>query len=535
MKRAIASIALFLGALAAPAAAQGVPEVSPVVETEFGQVQGLQNDGILAYRGIRYAAPPIGERRFMPPVDPEPWNGIADATDLGAPCMQAYSPSGSRVSDFTRQMNTLFTTASEAKIDNEDCLFLNVWTPGTEGARPVMVWFHGGGYAYGSGGWPAYDGANLADHGDVVVVTVNHRLNLFGYINLAPIFGEDYAGADNAGNADLVQSLQWVRDNIAAFGGDPNNVTIMGESGGGSKVSHMLATPSADGLFHRAIIQSGPGVTSGNAEQAEGLARELMTEAGIETVEQLHAVHPEALLTAMRAVLARHGEGFGGPNFGPIVDGDFLPRHPFVPTAPAQSNDVPVMIGWNKDEMTLFTASQPWFGIINDQALDAMASNFGETGPALVANYRAENPDYSPTHIANRAMSARFVYGSYVLADAQARSGAPVYVYRLTWETPVNGGIFRSPHTLDIPMMFDNVELSRVLVGPGEEPERIANMMADAWVSFARMGTPSSDLLPEWPRYSPDSRMVMEFDLEPAVADDPERGAREILSGAQGQ
>ncbi|WP_298023233.1 carboxylesterase/lipase family protein [uncultured Parasphingopyxis sp.] len=528
--KAFAGIAIG-ASLAASASAQGVPAVSDIVETEYGQVQGLAADGIQRFLGLRYGAPPVGDLRFQPPADPASWDGIADATGMGAPCMQAYSPSGSRVSDFTRQMNTLFSTESEAKIDNEDCLFLNVWTPGTEGSRPVMVWFHGGGYAYGSGGWPAYDGANLARRGDVVVVTINHRLNLFGFLNLTDIFGEEFAGADNAGNADLVQSLEWVRDNIAAFGGDPNNVTIMGESGGGSKVSHMLATPSADGLFHRAIIQSGPGVISGNAEQATGLARELLAEAGIETVEQLRAAHPEHLLSAMRAVLARHGEGFGGPNFGPIVDGNYLPRNPFVPTAPEQSNDIPVMIGWNKDEMTLFTASQPWFGLIDDAALDRMAATFGENGPALIANYREENPDYSPTHIANRAMSARFVQGSYILADAQARAGAPVYMYRLTWETPVNGGIFRSPHTLDIPMMFDNVELSRVLVGPGEAPQRIADQMSEAWISFARTGTPSSDHLPDWPRYTPDSRMVMQFDLEPNVADDPERGAREILSG----
>ncbi len=534
MKSIAAILSICLTAIAAPAGAQGVPDVSPVVETEYGRVQGLSEDGIHAFRGLRYGAPPIGDLRFMPPADPQSWDGIADAVDLGAPCMQAYSPSGSRVTDFTRQMNTLFPTWSESKIDNEDCLFLNVWTPGTEGSRPVMVWFHGGGYAYGSGGWPAYDGANLARRGDVVVVTVNHRLNLFGYLNLAPIFGEAFAGADNAGNADLVQSLEWVRDNIAAFGGDPNNVTIMGESGGGSKVSHMLATPAADGLFHRAIIQSGPGVTSGDAAEAEDLARQLLAEAGIETAEQLRTAHPEALLSAMRAVMARIGEGFGGPSFGPIVDGEFLPRHPFVPTAPEQSSDIPVMIGWNKDEMTLFTASQPWFGVLTDEMLDAMAPQFGDSAPELIANYRAENPDYSPTHIANRAMGARFVQGSYILADAQARSGAPVYVYRLTWETPVNGGIFRAPHTLDIPLMFDNVDRSRVLVGPGEAPERLADMMSEAWISFARTGTPSSDHLPDWPRYAPDSRMVMEFDLEPQVVDDPEAGAREILSAAQG-
>lgn len=536
MKRLITCICAALSLAAAPALAQDVPEVSEIVETEYGQVQGLSRDGIQQFLGMRYAAPPVGELRFQPPRDPEPWQGIADAVALGAPCMQAYSPSGPRVTDFTRQMNTLFPTWSEQKIDNEDCLFLNVWTPGADdAARPVMVWFHGGGYAYGSGGWPAYDGHNLSKRGDVVVVTVNHRLNAFGYLNLEPLFGAAFAGADNAGNADLVHSLEWVRDNIANFGGDPNNVTIMGESGGGSKVSHLLATPAADGLFHRAIIQSGPGVTSGEPETAENLARQLLEEVGATSAEELQAVPAETLLDGVRAVLARQGQGFGGPNFGPIADGDFLPRHPFIPAAPEQSADIPVMIGWNKDEMTLFTASQPWFGLLTDELLDQMAATFGETGPALVAAYREDNPDYSPTHIANRAMGARFVQGSYLLADQHARQGAPVYVYRLSWETPVNDGIFRSPHTLDIPLMFANVDRSRVLVGPGEAPERLEAMMADAWVSFARTGEPSSELLPDWPRYTPANRAVMEFDLEPVVVDDPERRAREILSSAQGE
>ncbi|MBC2779073.1 carboxylesterase/lipase family protein [Parasphingopyxis sp. GrpM-11] len=511
-----------------------MPQLSPVVETEYGRVQGLSENGIHAFRGIRYAAPPIGDLRFMPPADPESWQDIADAAHLGAPCMQDYAPSGPNITDFMRELNTLFPTLSEDKIDNEDCLFLNVWTPGTDdGVRPVMVWIHGGGYAYGSGGWPAYDGANLARRGDVVVVTVNHRLHLFGYINLAPIFGEEFAGSGNAGNADLVQSLQWVRDNIANFGGDPDNVTIMGESGGGSKVSHLMATPAADGLFHRAIIQSGAGVTSGDAGQAADLARQLLDEAGIETVEQLRAAHPNALLEAMDALLGRLGRGFGSPHFRPIVDSDFLPRHPFREGAPEQSHDVPVLIGWNTDEMTFFTLSHPWFGNLTDDALDAMAPGFGEAGPALVANFRQKYPEFSPTYIATRARQAGFVQRTFTLADAQARTGAPVYMYQLAWETPVDGGQLRAPHMLDIPLMFDNVERSRVFVGLGEEPQRMADMMSDAWISFARTGVPSSDTLPDWPRYMPDSRMVMQLDLEPGIVADPERGAREILSAGR--
>jgi para-nitrobenzyl esterase len=394
------------------------------------------------------------------------------------------------------------------------------------------VWFHGGGYAYGSGGWPVYDGRNLSSKGDVVVVTVNHRLNLFGYLFLGDAFGQTYAKSGNLGNLDLIAALEWVRDNIAAFGGDPANVTILGESGGGSKVSHLLATPAAEGLFHRAVIQSGPGVTSGKKTEAAELARTFLEHAGVTTEEALRALPAETLLRLGREVLAKRGGGFGGgANFGPIVDGEVLLRDPFVPSAHEQSRNVPVLIGWNKDEMTLFTAAQPWFGTLTDQALDGMAKSFGPAGAELVAAYRKENPDYSPTHIANRAMSARFVTGTYTLADAQAKlGGAPVYVYRLSYETPVNGGIFKSPHTLEIPFMFNNVEESRVLVGDGPGANALGEMMSDAWLSFARSGKPQSDLLPEWKPYEPSTRLVMDFDVEPQLVADPERAARELLN-----
>lgn len=508
-----------------------IPAVTPVVETKYGQVQGLQDRGIHEFLGLRYGKAPIGELRFMPPQAPDTWEGIADATSIGAPAMQMYVSSGPRTSDFTRQMQTIFPTDGEAKIDNEDSLFLNVWTPGVdEQKRPVMVWFHGGGYAYGSGGWPAYDGRNLAEKGDVVVVTVNHRLNVFGYLYLGDKFGEEFAKSGNTGNLDLVASLEWVRDNIEKFGGDPDNVTIMGESGGGSKVSHLLATPAAMGLFDKAIIQSGPGVTSGSKEKASELADAFLKEADIETLGQLRAMPAEDVLTHARNALRNSGQTGMSMGFGPIVDGEVLPRNPFLPTGPEQSKDVPIMIGWNKDETSIFTAAQPWFGTVTEETLPDLIATMGEDGQALVDEYRRQRPDDSLTYIVNSAMSARFAYGSHVLADQKVRQGgAPVYMYQLTYETPVNNGILRSPHTLDIPFMFDNVEESRVLVGPGEAPETLGAMMSDAWISFARTGMPSSELLPEWTPYDTRTRSVMRFDVEPGMVDDPEKGARELL------
>lgn len=508
--------------------------VTPVVETDAGKVQGLEQDGIDAVLGIRYASPPLGELRFMPPEKPEKWTGIADATGYGAPCMQLYSASGPTESELTRGIQGIFPTSTEAKVDNEDCLFLNVWTPaaGDGRKRPVMVWFHGGGYSYGSGGWPAYNGRNLAEKGDVVVVTVNHRLNAFGYLNLADKFGEAYAASGNVGNLDLVRSLEWVRDNIAAFGGDPGNVTIMGESGGGSKVSHLMAMPSAEGLFHKAVIQSGPGVFSRKPAEAADYAGKILAAAGVETVEDLKTVRSDQIVDAVRRVTPESAAMGRGPQFGPIADGKIVPRDPFLPRAPEQSADIPVLIGYNKTEMTLFVAAQPWFGRIDEVGLKGMAKMLGDEAVSAVDAYRAMYPDYSPTHIASLAMGTRFVRGTYLLADQQARTAsAPVYVYRLTWETPVGDGILRSPHTLDIPLMFDNANESAALVGTGDDAATMAAMMSDAWISFAKSGKPVSDLLPDWKPYTPDSRMVMELDVLPKLVNDPERSIRTIASG----
>ena len=530
----LASIAAL--ALSAPAAAQDSaepPAATPVVETEAGKVQGLEQGGIDAFLGVRYAAPPLGDLRFQPPAKPEAWEGVADATGYGAPCMQLYSASGPNESEMTRRIQAIFPTSTEAKMDNEDCLFLNVWTPaaGDGKKRPVMVWFHGGGYAYGSGNWPAYNGRNLAEKGDVVVVTVNHRLNAFGYLNLAEKFGEDFAASGNVGNLDLVRSLEWVRDNIAGFGGDPDNVTIMGESGGGSKVSHLMAMPAADGLFDKAVIQSGPGVFSGKPAEAADYAGKILEAAGVETLDDLRTIRSDQIVEAVRKATPADSAMGRGPQFGPIADGTIIPRDPFLPAAPEQARDIPVLIGYNKDEMTLFLAAQPWFGRLTEGTLDAMTGAMGEQAVAAVAAYRKRYPDYSPTHLAAIAMGTRFVRGTYLLADQQAKTAsAPVYVYRLTWETPIGGGMLRTPHTLDIPLMFDNAKESAALVGTGEDAQTMADMMSDAWIAFAKTGTPSSALLPEWKPYTPSARNVMELNVEPQLVDDPEKDIRELPS-----
>jgi para-nitrobenzyl esterase len=527
---------LLLVLCSATALAGSAPTPTPVVQTAQGPVQGLVENAIAAFKGIRYGAPPIGERRFLPPRPADAWTDVYDATGFGAPAKQMYD----RVlngSDLALQLATVFPMRSEMKIDNEDCLFLNVWTPAADdGKRPVMVWFHGGGYAYGSGAWPVYDGANLARKGDVVVVTVNHRLNVFGYLHLADVGGEKYAQSGNAGMLDLVLALEWVRDNVAAFGGDPGNVTIMGESGGGSKVSTLLAMPAANGLFHKAVIQSGPGLTGVPVKTATNSAAVILGELGIDgkSLDAINTLPAEAILAATAAAQAKAGGAFGALPLAPVVDGKVLPRHPFTPAAPEQSKDIPILIGWNKDEMTIFNTAEPWFGTLTDVDLGTRASAVvGDKADRVVAEYRNLYPDYSPTYIFNALLGdSRMFLGSVVLAERKAaQNAAPAYVYYLTWETPVGDGIFKSPHTLDIPFMFNNVDKALALTGDGPEARLLEDQMSSAWIAFARTGNPNNERVPQWPPYDASRRATMVFDVTPRVVNDPNRALRQILAG----
>ena len=524
-------------ALAPPGSTEhgpGVPIPTRVVRTRSGPVQGLVIGGINHFKGIRYGAAPIGRLRFMPPQPVEPWTAIYDATDFGAPAMQlASGTTVDTTNDFGMQMHRVFTTPSDIKIQNEDCLFLNVWTPAPDaGKRPVMVWIHGGGFAYGSGSQPIYQGDGLARFGDAVVVSVNHRLNVFGYLNLAEAMGADYASSGTVGMQDLVLALQWVRDNIAAFGGDPGNVMIMGQSGGGQKVSILMAMPSAKGLFHRAAIQSGPGLTLGRPGPAAAAARRFLDALGVKPGDRaaLEAIPaPVLIATAARLGGGAGGRGAGG---GPIVDGVAIPRDPFSPDAPQVSADVPILIGWAKDEWTIFTAGEPWFGKLTEAELQARVKPMGEGGARLLAALRRAYPHYSPTYLWVQMISVRVMQGSETLAERKAaQGGAPAYVYMTSWETPVSGGIFKTPHTMEIPFMLYNFDRVRAFVGPGPEPKHMADQMAGAWVAFARTGNPDHAGIPHWPPFDARTRPVMDFNLKSRVVDDPLPEVRQALAG----
>jgi para-nitrobenzyl esterase len=484
--------------------------------TSNGPVHGYVEDGLDVFKGLRYGAPPIGLARFKPPRRPGPWTQPTEAVAYGAPAIQSGLAPGER------RTSPGDPPAPDEPASSEDCLFLNVWTPGLgAGKRPVMVWLHGGGFANGSGGAAMYDGGALARKGDVVTVTVNHRLNVFGYLHLGEVFGPDYAQSGVAGMLDIVQALEWVRDNIAAFGGDPGDVTIFGESGGGWKVSLLLAMPGARGLFHKAVIQSGPGLTGKRVADADAVARQFLAELKVDSPGALATLSTEAISHASVKI-----PGDAMRLFTPVVDGTALPRDPFEPDASPLNADVPVLIGTNKDESTLFMLGHPKFGAFDDADLTKHAASLAkDKAEPLLAALRAAYPHYDQSHLAAAIGTTTGMWaGSIKLAERKAaQKAAPVWMYMLTWETPVARGRLRCPHALEIPLVFDNVERARNFVGRGEEPQVVADQMSNAWLAFARSGDPG------WPAYDAATRATKVFDLESSVVNDPLPEVRKVL------
>lgn len=496
-----------------------------IVETSNGPTRGrVEADGVYAFKGVRYGAAPIGKLRFKPPVRPESWTETADAYEYGHRAMQGVGD-------------------PEASTDlpdiSEDCLFLNVWSPGLDNKkRPVMVWLHGGGFSSGSGSDPFCEGQNLARIGDAVVVTVNHRLNVFGFLQLSEKWGPDYASSGQAGMLDIVLSLEWVRDNIGLFGGDPDNVTIFGESGGGRKVAMLMAMPPAEGLFHKAIIQSGSGLDAPSKTDAVALGREVLNKLGISEgdVEALENADAQAIFAAQPPQASDASPPgqltlpIGG--FVPCIDGVALQRKPFIPDAPMISASVPLLIGSNKDEMTIFRAGNPEFGTQTDDDFVAYVRKaLPEKADSLIPLLRDTFPHYSPSELISAAETMKGYWIATVLQAERkvAQNAAPVYVYLLAWETRANEGRLRSHHALDVPLVFNNIENMRDMVGPGPEPQRIADLMSAVWIAFARTGNPNTDELPPWPAYDLKNRSTMVFDLDSEVQQDPYREIRRTL------
>jgi para-nitrobenzyl esterase len=504
------------------------------VKTSNGPVRGLVDDGIQTFLGMRYGAPPVGPLRFMPPKKPDPWTATATCMFLGAPSMQILGGGGASnyPDDVGPALGQLMNPPEDIIRQHEDCLFINLWTPELGGAkkRPVMVWFHGGGFAYGSGNWPVYDGHNLARNHDVVVITVNHRLNVFGFLDLAELGGDPSSG--NAGMLDLVAVLEWVRDNIAEFGGDPGNVTVFGQSGGGGKVSTILAMPAAKGLLHRAIIESGPGLRAIPQENGTKAAKALMAKLGVSDVKSLQALPAAAVLAAASTMnQGGPGSGFG---FAPVVDGVSLPTHPFDPVAPAVSANVPVLIGFTKDEMTLYNVGLPWWGKLTmDELVAKLEPQFKDKTRPLIEAYHKRYPDYSPSYLYTAVAGTQFAaIGSITLAERKAaQKAAPVFMYVWEWGAPVDGGILKAPHTMEIPFVFDNVEKGPMLLGTAPSTRALAKQASAVWTGFARSGDPNAPGtgLPHWPAYDAETRATMMFNLESRIENDPLGDVRRIM------
>jgi para-nitrobenzyl esterase len=524
MKQDRRTVILGAAAMAASAGLVGTARAAAgpvlVVETSAGKVRGARAGGVSSFLGIPYGK----AQRFRPPEPASPWTGVREALAFGPRAPQPTTDP----SMMPPAMKGWARFATEPV--SEDCLVLNVWTPAADGSkRPVMVYFHGGGWAVGSGQEPDYNGANLARKSDVVVVTVNHRLNSFGYCYLGHLSAK-YAQSGNAGMLDLVEALKWVRDNIGRFGGDPGNVTIFGQSGGGSKVSAMLAMPAGKGLFHKAIIMSGPGVRMMERAQAEANANMLMTKLGLgpNDVDKLAAAPMEAVIRATGQPLAGPGMGIA---FQPVVDGLALPSHPFDPAAPQVAATIPLMIGHTRDEMAGLLIMEIAANTLTDAQLAQRVEGVAKgRSQEVVAAYKQPRPGATPIQIwadvlTDRSMGA----GSVTIASRKVQQGAaPVFMYLVTWETPFLGGAVRAGHGEDTPLVFQNVEVARSMVGEGPGPQRIADEMSSAFAAFARSGRPDHKGIPHWAPYTLEKRETMIFDIPPRLANDPQKREREL-------
>lgn len=503
----------FSGALPGLATASMPAPAAPLARTRSGRIRGVREQGVCVFKGIPYGAD-TAPRRFQPALQERPWHGVRDCGAYGASAPQRGSEPVS-----------------------EDCLFLNVWTPGLrDGAkRPILFYIHGGAYNNGSGSDPLYDGVRLCQRGDVVVVSVNHRLNAFGYLYLAPFGGDAYAASGNVGQLDLVQALQWVRAHAAEFGGDAGNVTVFGQSGGGAKIATLMAMPAAQGLFHRAWTMSGQQVTAAGPRAAGQRAQLLLQALQLEPA-QLDALRSLPLQRVLEATRIRDPSRAEDTALylGPVLDAQVLHRHPFWPDAPPQSARIPMVIGNTHDETRAFLGHDPAnFALTWDALPDKLAQEqYVDLSPQVViAEYRRLYPHYTPSEVFFAATTAgRSWRGAVEEAEARARQGAPTWVYQLDWGSPLDGGKFGAFHTLDIPLVFDNIRQPGSRTGDGADAQRMADAMSTALLAFARHGDPNHAGLPRWEPYSLAQRETLLFDTDSRLAHDPRGGERRLYA-----
>lgn len=492
-----------------------------IVETRYGKVQGSQQGSISVWKGIPFAQPPTGARRFRAPQPPEPWAGVRPATTFSPMAPQAPEMGTSMVGTLGAE------DAVEQRPLSEDCLYLNIWSPGVGGEkRPVMVYIHGGAFTIGSASDPWYDGTSFAARQNIVVVTLNYRLGILGFVCLQDLAGGDAAYTANCGLLDQIAALQWVREHIAAFGGDPEQVTVMGESAGAMSIGALLGMPAAHGLFQRAILQSGAASNVTTRVHATQVAQALLTRLGQQTAQSsaLAEVPVETLL----AVQPELGREFGGVRaFSPVIDGETLPQHPLAMIAQGSAANVAILTGTTRDEWRLFAMMSGGPKVDEEQ----LARTFGERASQALALYTQARADASVDLAWVDIMSDQiFRMPAIRLVQGQIQQGAPVWMYRFDWQSPAFGGVLGAAHAMDIPFVWNSLDtgLSRVFTGDSPDRQALADLMHASWAAFIRCGNPALASLPAWPPYDLDRRATMVFGDAPHVIDDPQGQIRTL-------